>query len=60
MPDIHKLHLQLSVEKVGEQQTHILVSAVLGSLPVCYILSRKTTKLFMKPSIYDSMVSTVH
>lgn len=31
----------------------------LGSFPVCYILSRKTTKLFMKASIYDSMVCTV-
>lgn len=60
MPDIHKLQLQLRVEKVGEQQMHILVSAVLGSFPVCYILSRTTTKLFMKPSIYDSMVGTVH
>lgn len=31
----------------------------LGSFPVCYILSRKTTKLFMKASIYDNMVCTV-
>lgn len=25
----------------------------------CYIVGSKTTKLFMKPSIYDSMVGTM-
>lgn len=40
--------------------THVNLSQqFLGSFPVCSILSRTTTKLFMKPSVYDRVVGTV-
>lgn len=70
-PDIQKLPLQFSGRESGWiTHTHTdsnrqlnwhtyLSQQFLGSFPVCYILSRKTTKLFMKASIYDSVVCTV-
>lgn len=36
-----------------------LCQQFLGSFPVCNILSRKTTELFLKPSIYDSIDGTI-
>lgn len=42
------------------EHTHTRLSQqFLGSFPVCYILSRKTTNLFVKPSIYDNVISAV-
>lgn len=62
-PDIQQPLLQLSERESGwatHKHTHMYLSQqFLGSFPVCYILSRKTTKLFLKPRIHDNMVGTV-
>lgn len=71
-PDIQQWLLQFSGRGSERTNTHTctlthrdttkqtyLSQQFLGSFPVCYILSRKTTKLFMKPNIYDSMVGTI-
>lgn len=68
-PDIQKLLLQFSGRESGwitqthkyrQLNTHARLSQqFLGSFPVCYILSRKTTNLFVKPSIYDNVISAV-